>query len=312
MKSQKKSRSKRASSRLTMIIIPQSAERPIRFSISRATIRIIAIAAAIFIVGSVGVALSYGYKQADFARLEAIKEESQRKDETIQLMDQQMKNIKEQQERLANKQADIKKMMGIQDDDVPVTTETSGGGKGGSGPEREAMAAGDSFILAQQLKNQLDMQEKELDDLLARVNNDTKYFRALPNQWPCAGEISSSYGWRNSPFGGRTESFHDGLDIANVVGTKIVAAADGEVVFAGWKPVYGRTVIVEHGYGFATQYSHNSALLVEEGDKVTKGQVIAHMGSTGRSTGPHLHFTIFKWDETLDPLIYLPNPREKK
>lgn len=312
MKSQKKTRSKKASSRLTMIIIPQSIERPVRFSISKTTIRIIAIIAVLFVMSSIGVGLLYGAKQADFNRLEAIKEESRRKDETIQLMDQQLQAIEEQQERLANKQAEIKKMMGIQQEDVPVTTESSGGGKGGSGPEREAQAAGDKFMLAQQLKNQLDLQEKELDDLLAQVNHDTKYFRSLPNQWPCSGEISSPYGWRDSPFGGRTESFHDGIDIANDVGTKIVAAAEGKVIFAGWQPAYGRTIIIEHGYGITTKYSHNSALLVEEGDKVTKGQVIAHMGSTGRSTGPHLHFTIFKWDETIDPLIYLPNPQEKK
>ncbi len=312
MKSQKKTRSKKASSRLTMIIIPQSVEKPLRFSISRTALRVMAVIAVLFVVSSVGVTLLYGIKQADFNRLEAIKEESQRKDETIQLLEQQLQAIEEQRERLAKKQAEIKKMMGIQQDEVPVTTESSEGGKGGSGPEREATAAGDSFTLAQQLKNQLDLQEKELDDLLARVNNDTKYFRALPNQWPCSGEISSPYGWRDSPFGGRTESFHDGIDIANDVGTKIVAAADGKVIFAGWQPVYGRTVMIDHGYGLVTKYSHNSALLVEEGDMVTKGQVIAHMGSTGRSTGPHLHFTIFKGDETIDPLIYLPNPQAKK
>jgi murein DD-endopeptidase MepM/ murein hydrolase activator NlpD len=307
MKSQKKTKSKNGSSRLTMIIIPQSVDHPLRFSVSKTTLRIAALIAVLFVVASAGVAALYGVKQADFNKLEAIKEESQRKDQTIELMDQQIKAIEQQQERLLSKQADIKKMMGVQDD-VPVTTESSQGGKGGGGPIRESLVTGDAYILAQQIKNQLDLQEKELDDLLAKVNNDKAYFRALPNQWPTAGEISSPYGWRKSPFGGRSESFHDGIDIANDVGTKVVAAADGQVVFAGWKPVYGRTILIDHGYGFTTKYSHNSALLVEEGDKVKKGQVIAHMGSTGRSTGPHLHFTIFKWEQTLDPLIYLPDP----
>ena len=153
MKSQKKTRSKKASSRLTMIIIPQSVEKPLRFSISRTALRVMAVIAVLFVVSSVGVTLLYGIKQADFNRLEAIKEESQRKDETIQLLEQQLQAIEEQRERLANKQAETKKMMGIQQDEVPVTTESSEGGKGGSGPEREATAAGDSFTLAQQLKN---------------------------------------------------------------------------------------------------------------------------------------------------------------
>jgi murein DD-endopeptidase MepM/ murein hydrolase activator NlpD len=199
-------------------------------------------------------------------------------------------------------------MMGVQED-VPVTTESSGGGKGGSGPTRDALVTGeDSYLMAQQIKNQLDLQEKELDELLAKVNNDKAYFRSLPNQWPTSGEISSYYGWRKSPFGGRSESFHDGIDIANDSGTEVCAAADGQVVFAGWQPVYGRTILIEHGHGFATKYAHNSALLVEEGDRVKKGQVIARMGTSGRSTGPHLHFSIMKWDQTLDPLIYLPDP----
>lgn len=308
MKSQKKTKSTNGSSRLTMIIIPQSQEKTIRFSVSKTTLRVAALLVLLFVVVSAGIAAVYGAKQADYNKLEAIKEDSLRKDQTIELLDQQIKAIEQQQERLLSKQADIKKMMGVQED-VPVTTESSGGGKGGSGPTRDALVTGeDSYLMAQQIKNQLDLQEKELDELLAKVNNDKAYFRSLPNQWPTSGEISSYYGWRKSPFGGRSESFHDGIDIANDSGTKVCAAADGQVVFAGWQPVYGRTILIEHGHGFTTKYAHNSALLVEEGDRVKKGQVIARMGTSGRSTGPHLHFSIMKWDQTLDPLIYLPDP----
>jgi murein DD-endopeptidase MepM/ murein hydrolase activator NlpD len=308
MKSQKKTKSTNGSSRLTMIIIPQSQETPLRFSVSKTTLRVAALLVVLFVVVSAGIAALYGTKQADYNKLEAIKEDSLRKDQTIELLDQQIKAIEQQQERLLSKQADIKKMMGVQED-VPVTTESSGGGKGGSGPTRDALVTGeDSYLMAQQIKNQLDLQEKELDELLAKVNNDKAYFRSLPNQWPTSGEISSYYGWRKSPFGGRSESFHDGIDIANDSGTEVCAAADGQVVFAGWQPVYGRTILIEHGHGFATKYAHNSALLVEEGDRVKKGQVIARMGTSGRSTGPHLHFYIMKWDQTLDPLIYLPDP----
>ncbi|MDI9466422.1 MAG: hypothetical protein QM343_00905, partial [Bacillota bacterium] len=219
MKSQKKTKSTNGSSRLTMIIIPQSQEKTIRFSVSKTTLRVAALLVLLFVVVSAGIAALYGTKQADYNKLEAIKEDSLRKDQTIELLDQQIKAIEQQQERLLSKQADIKKMMGVQED-VPVTTESSGGGKGGSGPTRDALVTGeDSYLMAQQIKNQLDLQEKELDELLAKVNNDKAYFRSLPNQWPTSGEISSYYGWRKSPFGGRSESFHDGIDIANDSGT---------------------------------------------------------------------------------------------
>lgn len=305
MKSQKKSHRKAKSDRLTMIIIPESTASPKRLNMSQRTLRIAAVLTGIFIVGALLITALYSSSQADIRRVQAIKAESRMKDETIELLDEQLRQIEEQQERLNRKQTDIKKMMGIKGE-TPAETETSSGGKGGSGPEKAASVSGDTLMRAQQMKNRMDAQEKELDELLARVNNDREYFRTIPNQWPTQGEISSSYGWRDSPFGGRRESFHDGLDIANNVGTEIVAAADGAVTFAGWKAVYGRTIIVDHGNGFSTKYSHNSALLVEEGEQVHKGQVIAKMGSSGRSTGPHLHFTIYKGDQTLDPLIYLP------
>lgn len=309
MKSQKKVRKNQADSRLTMIIIPQSVAKPIRLSVSGKAVRIAAALAALFVLGSITVAVVFGLNQAEFSRVDVIKEESRLKDETIQMMEQQVQSIEEQQERLVKKQLEIKKMMGIKGE-APNTTQPSRGGQGGSGPERDISQTGDALLRTQQLKNRLDIQEKELDELLAQVTHDREYFLSIPNQWPTGGEISSAYGWRNSPFGGRRESFHDGIDIANESGTEVASAADGKVVFAGWKPVYGRTVLIDHGYGFSTQYSHNSALLVEEGDQVEKGQTIARMGSTGRSTGPHLHFTILKWNETLDPLIYLPDIEE--
>ena len=206
MKSQKKTKSTNGSSRLTMIIIPQSQEN-YSFSVSKTTLRVAALLVVLFVVVSAGIAALYGTKQADYNKLEAIKEDSLRKDQTIELLDQQIKAIEQQQERLLSKQADIKKMMGVQED-VPVTTESSGGGKGGSGPTRDALVTGeDSYLMAQQIKNQLDLQEKELDELLAKVNNDKAYFRSLPNQWPTSGEISSYYGWRKSPLAGEARVF---------------------------------------------------------------------------------------------------------
>ena len=85
-----------------------------------------------------------------------------------------------------------------------------------------------------------------------------------------------------------------------------MAAGDGKVIFAGWKAVYGKTVEIDHGYGFISRYGHNSAILVNEGDKVKKGEPIARLGNTGNSTGPHLHFTILKNNESVNPVNYLP------
>jgi murein DD-endopeptidase MepM/ murein hydrolase activator NlpD len=122
--------------------------------------------------------------------------------------------------------------------------------------------------------------------------------------WPAQGALTSGYGWR----GGR---MHQGIDIAAPIGTPIMAAASGEVVFAGWNSGgYGNLVQLKHPDGSVTFYAHNNRLLVSNGQKVKQGQLIAEMGSTGRSTGPHLHFEIRPNGTTaINPIARLPKER---
>ena len=122
-------------------------------------------------------------------------------------------------------------------------------------------------------------------------------------QWPCTGEITSPFGERHI-FG--SVSSHTGLDIALKKGSPIAASADGTVVWSGRQGTYGNLLIVDHHNGFTTCYAHCSALLADEGDEVKQGEVIAKVGSTGRSTGPHCHFEIRWREEPLDPQLCLP------
>jgi len=116
--------------------------------------------------------------------------------------------------------------------------------------------------------------------------------------WPLTGTITSYYGWRKS-------GFHHGLDIAAEIGTPVKAAASGKVSFIGTKDIYGKTVIIDHADGKQTLYAHLSKFKVKKGQEVGKGQIIAYVGITGRTTGPHLHFGVMKDDETFDPLQFL-------
>ncbi|MBR2132987.1 MAG: M23 family metallopeptidase [Oscillospiraceae bacterium] len=122
-------------------------------------------------------------------------------------------------------------------------------------------------------------------------------------RWPTSGSLTSPYGYRYI-FGSR--SFHGGIDIANRKGTNIVAADGGIVTYAGWMSGYGYLIRIDHQNGYTTYYGHNSELLVSVGDKVHKGEHIAEMGSTGRSTGNHLHFEVRYKGERKDPMNYLP------
>ena len=118
---------------------------------------------------------------------------------------------------------------------------------------------------------------------------------------PCSGRISSRYGWRIHPIL-HTRRFHNGVDIAAPSGTTIKAADDGKVIFAGWKNAYGRTVVIDHGSGWQTMYGHCSSIYVSRGQVVSRGQRIAAVGSTGWSTGPHLHWTVYRNGSTINPL----------
>ena len=121
--------------------------------------------------------------------------------------------------------------------------------------------------------------------------------------WPTKGTLTSSFGKRN----GRK---HEGIDIAAPKGTPIYSAADGEVVFSGWGPTgYGKMVIIKHQHHLTTVYAHNSKILVKKGVRVKQGQKISLMGSTGRSTGPHLHFEVRNNTEPKNPIKYLPTKR---
>ena len=122
--------------------------------------------------------------------------------------------------------------------------------------------------------------------------------------WPVSGTITSPFGMRPNPFGGGVE-FHQGLDIAAPMGTTVTAAASGTIISAGWYGGYGNYILIDHGGGMSTGYGHLSQIFVSNGQQVQKGQAIGAVGSTGMSTGPHLHFEVRIGGKPTDPAAYL-------
>jgi murein DD-endopeptidase MepM/ murein hydrolase activator NlpD len=118
---------------------------------------------------------------------------------------------------------------------------------------------------------------------------------------PCRGRLTSRYGYRRDPFTGK-RAFHTGVDLANRVGTKVLAAREGKVSFVGGRSGYGNVVIIMHSFGYRTVYAHLSDAIVTRGQRVQRGQTIGHIGNTGRSTGPHLHFEVWLKNRLIDPL----------
>jgi murein DD-endopeptidase MepM/ murein hydrolase activator NlpD len=156
----------------------------------------------------------------------------------------------------------------------------------------------------------MEYQEEDLNKLNEYLEEQSALLASTPSIIPVKGWITSYFGSRIDPFT-RKLAKHEGIDISARSGTTIVAPADGVVTFAGNKPGYGVTLTIDHGYGITTVYGHNSKLFVAQGKKVKRGMPISAVGSTGRSTGPHLHYEVRVNGITVDPRKFiLDNPWE--
>jgi len=151
-------------------------------------------------------------------------------------------------------------------------------------------------------------EKKDINNLRRENNNYIDKDKAEPSIWPVKddgeGYISSGFGYRDHPISGE-RTFHNGIDIGVWFDTPVIATADGEVSFAGWRAGYGFLVKIEHGFGYSTRYAHLNEFKVEEGQKVEKGEIIALSGSTGQSTGPHLHYEVRLNNEPQNPKEYI-------
>ena len=167
-------------------------------------------------------------------------------------------------------------------------------------------------LTEEQLKQKIDelmMEVEHRDDRLGMLESLLVQQRMRKNTLPSGKPVgqgfhSSGYGWRVDPFSGKM-AFHEGLDFMASMGSPIYAAATGIVKFASHTPDYGNLVKIDHGAGLETRYAHASSLLVKVGERVKKGQLIGKVGSTGRSTGAHLHFEVRLKGTTLNPRKYL-------
>ncbi|MDI3270040.1 MAG: M23 family metallopeptidase [Bacillota bacterium] len=150
--------------------------------------------------------------------------------------------------------------------------------------------------------------EKQYQNLSILLQDAQEEARRFPDQWPVAGVITSSFGTRRDPLSRRLQ-FHAGLDLAAPYGSAVTSAAAGVVTFAGYRPGYGYTVVVRHTASRETLYAHLSRVLVKPGQEVDKGHLIGRVGSSGHSTGPHLHFEVHESGTPVDPYPYLTGQR---
>lgn len=181
---------------------------------------------------------------------------------------------------------------------------------GPADPDAVASASADTLRAEiDELGDRLRRQASELDALQYLMVNRQLEDDMTPSGWPVRkGWISSRYGERTDPFTGE-RAYHSGLDFVASRGSDVLSVASGVVVWAGNRKGYGKTVEIDHGNGYRTRYAHNESLVVRPGDPVRAGQLIARLGSTGRSSAPHVHFEVLQNGDTVNPARFVGNLR---
>jgi murein DD-endopeptidase MepM/ murein hydrolase activator NlpD len=203
-------------------------------------------------------------------------------------------------------------MAGIKPEELkriePVAPGASGAGRGGPLPALREAPEVTSLSQLNELMDQMQSSSDRNADVFTLIESHLfeKRLEALmmPSSAPVEGPVGSGFGFRSDPFTGRA-ALHTGLDFPSDVGTPIVAAAGGVVLSAGPHPQYGQMVELDHGNGLVTRYAHTSKMLVKQGDLIRRGQKIAEVGNTGRSTGPHLHFEVLVEGVQQNPAKFL-------
>lgn len=213
--------------------------------------------------------------------------------------------LQQNMNRLNQLDSDLRRI--VNSEDTPDTSRsaparlTNYNGQGG--PVVQPKAA-ELLNLVKELKMAANEREDSLLNLKESLTAKKERQAATPSIWPAAGEVTSRFGWRSSPWGGGGD-WHPGIDIAGDTGTPIYATADGTVTNSSWFGGYGNMVEINHGNGTVTIYGHNSQNLVSAGQQIKKGQLIAYMGSTGYSTGPHVHYEIRVNGTAVNPSSFL-------
>ncbi len=201
-------------------------------------------------------------------------------------------------ERLSVIEALAKKLSAATGLDKQALKPNSGGIGGLSEPATQLP----NLDALKQNATQLELQLRRLDQYYMAQ---TSQLAAMPSIWPVHGYITGGFGMRQDPLNAEEGEFHMGVDISTPYGTKVEATADGIVIFAEPRAGYGNVIVIDHGFGVTTRYAHLSAFNVKEGQHVKRGDVIGFVGSTGHSTGAHLHYEIRIHDSPVNPIRYM-------
>ena len=323
--------------RFSLIVVSDETSPVRRFEIRKITVRRALWGAGIAAVVGIGVAVDYVRVRLDNYELDSLRKETTERRAQVAEFQQKLEGVDRKLTQLQEFERKIRIIANL-----PGSAATGGaevtavgseigdmqeqpGGEGGPddpfpvdpgsyAPHSRVPHAPDSADVGQRvslLRNAAETlgvvaegQSLSLEELVRALEGKHALLASSPSIWPAKGWLTSRYGMRISPFTNKPQ-FHAGLDIAGAEGTQVIAPADGRVVFVGQRGPMGNSIVIDHGHGMRTQYGHLEDTLVRLGQSVTRGDPIAKLGNTGRSTGPHLHYVVEVNGRTKDPLDYI-------
>jgi hypothetical protein len=324
-----------------LIWLKDAHARPVQLSIPKVWVRRAAIAAGVATVVAGVMAWDYFRLRGDVSELAALRIEAGEQREQIATFRSRIQQVDSQLSKVADLERKVRIIANlpgavgvggestIEEEATPVGSDADGqarpvGGQDGAavdspftgqGGDDEELSAGAPSAQpgewlaplderATHLGASAEERVASLGRLLTQLEDKQDKLASSPSIWPSKGWLTSRFGFRVSPFTGRRQ-MHAGLDIAAAAGTPVIAPARGRATFVGPKGPLGRALVIDHGYGVRTMYGHTQEIFVKPGDTVERGQRIALIGNTGRSTGPHLHYVVEVNGVSRNPLDYI-------
>ncbi len=290
----------------TFIIVPNASSRLHKVKLPAQALYVLAVIGLISFFVTVALGFSYAkmaFKAADYDKLQAenidLKVQKKNLEVVTAKLNTKLTTLETRSEKLQNL---------IENDSLAKRGRANGPAVGGSTVDYRTadLIAGNNLKAGVELMkdrtSELEATIGILEQLAQRQANIKRY---LPNIWPVRGQITSHYGNRVDPFNGDAE-LHLGLDISALYGSRVHAPADGRIIYAQRKSAYGNLIVIDHGNGVTTRLGHLSAFAVKVGQRVKKGDIVGSVGTTGRSTAPHLHYEVRVNDRPKNPRQYLP------
>ncbi len=292
------------------MLIPNSDGVLKQFKIPVAAIYATVFCAVFLVAGNFYLSAEYFTQRVDQSEIAKLRAENSDLKEKYEQLRWNLSEVEDRFAVLVEKEVKIRTLFDLPEIDAEARQLGIGGPTSTS---VEHLSNTEQFALATELEidKLLRLSNFELDnygDVEKELNNVKARLEHTPSIWPTKGWNSRGFGMKHDPFTGYKQ-MHRGIDIANHTGTPVIATADGKIKVSSSQAGMGKYVTIDHGYGFQSRYGHLSSRNVKRGQKVKRGDIIGYMGSTGYSTGPHLHYEVIRNGKFLDPRKYILNQK---